>query len=504
MNTDRTTTLPAQGPDCAAFAPLLPRGGQRLVGERANLRLREHLAGCAYCQAVLAVYERMDAALVRHVDRQVECVAGLQGLTEDIMEPITPARVATRTATLPPPDRGRRGSITWLGAVAAVLAIAVVTAALFASRGPHGGPRPTATIPPPPTPTPVSAQLDVSDIAMVSPSDGWAFAHFSTTACAQPTVDPQTHKLTPNPACKTSFLMLHYDGRSWSIASTGGLAMSGGLSMTSASEGWALGIDLTSHHDAVIHYSGGRWFADATYAPPDGKRFENLAMIAPNEGWATGQECHNTCEALLMHYTQGQWVQVPLPGTVDTANAHLQSIAMQSASAGWVVGTASPSTDGAVLILRYQNGTWTKENVDFPGSLNSVYAVSPDEAWAVGEENKAFGPGLILHYKAGTWTKVTGLDLNILHAVTMVSPTEGWAVGDGAMFLHYHNGAWSQVGQPIHSFWLSGVSMASPTDGWAVGSYLGGDPHDDTNLFHYTNGAWTPYSLSGLLAQLSQ
>jgi hypothetical protein len=351
---------------------------------------------------------------------------------------------------------------------------------------------------------------------MVSPNDGWAFAQYSTAACFLPPPpsafpSPGT-PFTPalNPGCKTTNLVLHYDGQSWRYAGAMDFEIHGSLAMTSASEGWALASDAISHRTEVVHYSGGHWFVDGNYAfPGEANGIEGLAMVSTNEGWAIGFDSTTNTTPIppsLFHYTQGHWAPVHLPGI--SSEGQLHSVSMLNANEGWAVGWTIDPTYGPVLILHYHNGTWTKEDVAFPGSLNSVYTVSPDEAWAVGEENPSSGPGLILHYKAGTWTKVTGLQLNILHAVTMASPTEGWAVGDGALFMHYANGIWSKVGQTIHQFAVSSISMGSATDGWATG---GGEDFTRPNggyggyfiLFHYTGGEWTPYPLDTLMRQLA-
>ena len=513
MNTNRHIPLPVAGPDCAAFAPLLPLAGQRLLDEREAARLQEHVAGCAYCQALLAAYDRLDAALVRRFEGQTQ---GMEGLTEAIMDhiedqqnPLPPPPITAPPAPLPTPVRGRHGFVTSLGAVAAVLAIAVVTAALFAGRGPHGAIGPGGRIPPFPTPTPPGPQLSVGDIAMVSPNDGWAFAQYTTAACFLPPPpsafpSPGTpFTPVPIPGCKTTNLVLHYDGQTWRYAGAVDFEYETTLTMTSASEGWALASDAISHRTEVVHYSGGHWFVDSKYAFPGNLQAqEGLAMVSANEGWTLSFENLAGSPPALLHYTQGRWVLVHLPGIPSEGQLH--SISMLNANEGWAVGWTDDPTYGPVLILHYHNGAWTKLNVAFPGSLNSVYTVSPDEAWAVGEENPSVGPGLILHYKAGKWTKVTGLQLNILHAVTMVSPTEGWVVGDGAMFLHYDNGIWSQVGLPIHHFAVGSISMGSATDGWATGGGEDSTGSGYSILFHYTGGEWTPYPLDALMSQLGK
>ncbi len=135
-------------------------------------------------------------------------------------------------------------------------------------------------------------------------------------------------------------------------------------------------------------------------------------------------------------------------------------------------------------------------------SVNSVHFTSPNEGWAVGNNNNI--RGVLLHYVNGLWTSVTPpempkvpdmIDNWWLESVHFTSPNEGWAVGfDGrngtGALLHYSGGTWAVVTPPASSttWGLNGVYFPSPDEGWAVGS-------DYANfkgvLLHYSGGSWT-------------
>ena len=51
------------GPECARFAEQLPQFRQGTLTRAEDASLRAHLAICGYCQAQLAAYDRLDAAL---------------------------------------------------------------------------------------------------------------------------------------------------------------------------------------------------------------------------------------------------------------------------------------------------------------------------------------------------------------------------------------------------------------------------------------------------------
>ncbi len=150
MNTNHTLSGSHQGPACAAFAPLLPLASHHLLEPDEERQLQAHVATCAHCQARLAAYDRLDNAL----RRRFEPVAMTPLHTKDIMKHLhnqeeagafetseeMPARSLPIEAPAPPlrqraPSRPRR-LVSWVGAAAAVLLIAVITMALAASRHP--------------------------------------------------------------------------------------------------------------------------------------------------------------------------------------------------------------------------------------------------------------------------------------------------------------------------------------------------------------------------------
>ena len=145
------------------------------------------------------------------------------------------------------------------------------------------------------------------------------------------------------------------------------------------------------------------------------------------------------------------WTQSDTP-TADT----LFAVSFADAKSGWIVGangTILHSTDGGV--------GWTKQSVTEPDEMGGtrpldvnlfgVAAVSPSEAWTVGDL------GTVLHTKDGgsSWDKLT-LDAatyadenvpdRILNAVVFTSPSEGWIGGEFATLLRTHDGGATWTG----------------------------------------------------------
>ncbi len=67
MNTFNTRH--PSGPECARYAELLPQFRQGTLTRAEDASLRAHLATCGYCQAQLAAYDRLDAALYTYMGR---------------------------------------------------------------------------------------------------------------------------------------------------------------------------------------------------------------------------------------------------------------------------------------------------------------------------------------------------------------------------------------------------------------------------------------------------
>ena len=69
-------------------------------------------------------------------------------------------------------------------------------------------------------------------------------------------------------------------------------------------------------------------------------------------------------------------------------------------------------------------------------SLNSVYFVTEDDGWAVGNS------GTIVHYDGSRWSIVESPTEADLHSVYLVSPNDGWIVGNWGTILRYDGTDW--------------------------------------------------------------
>jgi photosystem II stability/assembly factor-like uncharacterized protein len=192
----------------------------------------------------------------------------------------------------------------------------------------------------------------------------------------------------------------------------------------------------------------------------------------------------------------------------------LLGIDMASSDCGWSVGTGRQYGG---CILQGSGDSWWRAKYLPETGLSGVSAVSPNEAWAVGEG------GAILRWDGNDWTRVPSPTTAWLTAVDMVSSGTGIAVGNGVI-LKCSSGVWSTwdsvsvglsdvdaeygvaVGEygtvlmlgtdeqwhaaphpaaPTH--WLHAVDMTSTTDGWIFGDSL----HAPPLIWRWNGSSWS-------------
>jgi len=368
--------------------------------------------------------------------------------------------------------------------------------------------------------SPVSTAL--RSVYMISPTEGWAVGdggiiiHYSSGTWSGP-VGPGTTSSnlfsvfmvssTEGWAFGEKGTILHYSGGTWSALSPN-LIPTSPVSLLNfnsgyfndASDGWVVGTD-----GVVLHFDGVNY---GTVTSPTINNFTSISFgppltgpINPNDGWAVGNaSVTSPFEPTIYHWNGFAWTKGVAIGTTNNLN----SVFMINTGDVWTVGggpqpTASCSGPLCPVILHFTGGSWNTITPP-PGSylLKSIFMVSSNEGWAVGEQAPSCTPsptcyptGILLHYTVsggvGTWAifpaPSSPAPIPGLNSVFMLDQNEGWAVGDNATILHYTVsggiGTWNLVtvsGNPGLSpdANLTSVFMLSPTTGWAVGGIQAG------------------------------
>src|SRR5580692_4731615 len=155
-------------------------------------------------------------------------------------------------------------------------------------------------------------------------------------------------------------------------------------------------------------------------------------------------------------------------------------------------------------------GTWQVDSSPNPAGstfsqLNSTFAASHTQAWAVGQTRvAASGDGfeaLIEEWNGSTWSVVPGAPASVsassLNGVSGSGPSDIWAVGQnaGTSFIEHWNGqSWSQVASPASEppdGQLNAVSADSPTDAWAGGSAMNVNSLVTPLIEHWNGTQWS-------------
>jgi photosystem II stability/assembly factor-like uncharacterized protein len=352
------------------------------------------------------------------------------------------------------------------------------------------------------------SQYSLHDIAMVSPTEGWAVGNTWTMAG---TGSNSVRVDGGDP------VILHYQSGRWTtqplpdFKSHFGcsarpticpMVRLGSISMLSVREGWAVGSTvLRPGADGItlpilLHYIGGKW----TWVDLPGDAVSRIYMRSATDGWMLKGFFNGGGQSIALHYDGHSWTPVSDPLFAGIAP---MTLAETPDGQVWISGVdynGQVGEDGnePAVLLHYDGQRWSKIDPHVANArLEGLFFGSPDEGWAVGTlPNNQWGAayevgGLILHYVNGVWQRqelfkdpLSSQSLFSFYSVAMVSPDEGWAVGDEGVILHYHNGTWGEFQNPTGQT-LYSVVMVSPDEGWAVG---------DGVIVHYQGGSWRVYN----------
>lgn len=327
----------------------------------------------------------------------------------------------------------------------------------------------------------------LTSIAAISADDVWA-AGYDFLA-----VHGGGHNVT---------LAEHWNGSTWRQSDTpnSGHGDNALLGIAAAGPGdvWAVGAYARGGetHPVVLHQDGASWSSVAV-PEPDGCTTCGLSAVtalAPDDVWASG---YGFTHPFFEHWDGTTWTLVAGP---KTASPDYQStLSGTSGSDLWMVAT---SVGGRYLALHWDGAAWTRVPVDGPryGSFESVYAVAPDDVWAVGEVfREGFPHALIEHWDGSAWGVVRGSDLGDRSGLLGVSGTSArdvWAVGNvteqgesHTLVEHWDGTTWSRVDSPTPTQdGLFAIDAISRSDAWTVGG-----PRAPSRAFseHWDGTAWT-------------
>jgi hypothetical protein len=219
------------------------------------------------------------------------------------------------------------------------------------------------------------------------------------------------------------------------------------------------------------------------------------------------------------HWNGTTWISTPYPTDPDNAR-YLADVAAVGNTAFAVGRSYRPvgevSTAG---VLRWDGTAWRKMTIPLPAGntdLSSVYAVSPDDVWAVGMTNR-YGPGtdghtLVLHWNGSVWTLLPNppkADLVETDLETVVARgSEAWVGGEkvtyesngitvksrDAVAMRWDGHAWTETPTPVPGNVQGSAISSLALNGSEV--WAGGNTYDGSSgkwrgtLLRWDGSAW--------------
>ncbi|RPJ44002.1 MAG: right-handed parallel beta-helix repeat-containing protein, partial [Chloroflexi bacterium] len=266
--------------------------------------------------------------------------------------------------------------------------------------------------------TPNACRVWLTDMEMLSASDGWAVGEQGG--------------------------ILRWNGSVWSPFSAPNQPYTlYDLDMLSTNEGWAVGYQMRDERAALVRWNGTGW---SEVMPPisDPHALTGVSMTSTSSGWAVG-------EGALFRWNGSAWSQWTSP--VE----RLMQVEMISAADGWASEMHHSAMDPA-RVMHWNGSTWSEVPLQMDASLPWLDVTGPGQVWLAGE-----GPGnkpMIVRSNGGGWTAdplpVVAYSSYWLGGIRMLSATDGWAWGvytggrEGeSLLLHWDGSSWSIVPVPM-------------------------------------------------------
>jgi hypothetical protein len=246
-----------------------------------------------------------------------------------------------------------------------------------------------------------------------------------------------------------------------------------GIAAISENNVWAVGTRLVTgpgQQTLIKHWDGVSWTSVISPSANAGNYTSNLRAIAAsgaNDVWAVGEYNNgNVQQTLIEHWNGTVWKIVPSPnsGSVNTNN-HLKGVVALTPSNAWAVGDYDGDNFQGPLIEHWNGTSWESVVVPEPQDgtnieLNAIAAASANDIWAVGKYSTNMGQStLTMHWNGTAWSIVASPNpntfLNSLNAVTVLASGQAWAVGrtsDGTGYktltMRWNGTSWQVVSSP--------------------------------------------------------
>lgn len=269
------------------------------------------------------------------------------------------------------------------------------------------------------------------------------------------------------------------------------------VSYASANDGWALAASREWSTAERWHDGRWTMTPTVVPTDPEhtSLALSGIAAVSADEAWAVGGTYKagggivgNTIPlgALIEHWDGQEWQMVPSP-LDDQEGAALRAVAARSATDIWAVGLRADGDAAAPLIEHYDGTSWTLASPAPSNGSSGFRAVgvgTDGSVFAVGSQmlpgtTSAAAP-LVERWDGTAWRaeQLPDLGNGRVDSVYAASADNAWAiveVPDGAhTFLHWDGSSWTAIEAPGPKelglrYFFSGIDGVSGSDVWAAG-----------------------------------
>jgi hypothetical protein len=285
-----------------------------------------------------------------------------------------------------------------------------------------------------------------------------------------------------------------------------------GLDAISSSNVWAVGSATSGGLDQttlILHWDGTAWSIIPSASPGTFglNTLYAVAATSANDVWAVGSFTNRGefAQTLVEHWDGTSWQVIP-SANVPGSNNELYAVVALGPNNVWAVGYWGNAASGFSTLVEHWNGSsWSvvpSPNPQGDNFLSAVSATGANDIWAVGRSRNPFTfqtSTLIEHWDGNSWSEVFGFGVepeSAAYGVAAVSPGDAWAVGDGgglALIGRWNGSDWSVFPSPNVTGRLLAATAITPCDVWAVGQrYVEGVGFQTLNEHFTSEGCGTP------------
>lgn len=271
-----------------------------------------------------------------------------------------------------------------------------------------------------------------------------------------------------------------------------------GASATAPDDAWAVGGagDPESPTSTLaLRWNGAQWnAAPSPNAGTAANRFDAVDALSPDAAWAVGRSSNGVGDFPTIAQWDGlTWTLMVLPAEIgEGALTDVEAFATDDVWAVGYTGDRELKLERA-LALHWDGEVWRRVPVQpaLGGGRTAVLSISgiaPNDIWSVGYRHNR---PAILRYDGDAWATSPVEAGGTLPGVVAITPEDAWAIGEA--MLRWDGVEWTRSGNVRDDAGLASIAAVTPSDVWAVGSRPGGEPGTvKPFVVRWDGERWTP------------